>query len=216
MQLLWQGNGTFPSLRSLRRPWLRSLRIPALPLSCSRAVMTPLREHPVPLLLPKKRFWTDMSPCLYEIGSWTKGLGFGADRGSTRSGILADNLRLIKFLYQDSPGIALLETQVAKGAFVLVFLHHCWNLFVWGRGCPLGRVLEYIYRAHLDAAPAVGCPQALGIINCYFNKFTHLSCFTLFFVDTNRLGQEQGPFSPLHHRGVYKLAIQLHNRMAFR
>ncbi|HDZ23245.1 MAG TPA: hypothetical protein ENH70_01750 [Desulfobacteraceae bacterium] len=53
-----QETGIFPPLRSLRRPWLRSLRILALALSCSRAKMTPLREHPVPLPNNKYRFWT--------------------------------------------------------------------------------------------------------------------------------------------------------------
>jgi len=45
----WQGDGIFPSLRSLRLLRLRSLRIFSLPLSRFREKMTPLREHPVPL-----------------------------------------------------------------------------------------------------------------------------------------------------------------------
>jgi hypothetical protein len=43
-----QGNGIFPLLRSLRRPWLRSLRMSALPLSCSRADMRRSGNIPSP------------------------------------------------------------------------------------------------------------------------------------------------------------------------
>ena len=45
----WQGDGIFPSLRSLRLSRLRTLRIFSLTLSRFGEKMTPLREHPVPL-----------------------------------------------------------------------------------------------------------------------------------------------------------------------
>jgi hypothetical protein len=43
-----QANGTFPPVRSLRRPWLRSLRMSALPLSCSRVDMRRSGNIPFP------------------------------------------------------------------------------------------------------------------------------------------------------------------------
>jgi hypothetical protein len=43
-----QETGIFPPLRSLSRPWLRSLRMSALPLSCSRADMR--RSGNIPFL----------------------------------------------------------------------------------------------------------------------------------------------------------------------
>jgi hypothetical protein len=52
-EVRWQGNGIFSSFRSLRRPWLRSLRDFGPSAILLQDQNTPLREHPVPLLVKK-------------------------------------------------------------------------------------------------------------------------------------------------------------------